>query len=227
MRVKVVAVLTALSIVFGVARVSSAGTSDGLVLHRPLGAGVASGEVHGVLPAEDRFGNSNAALRFDGVDDWIGLEGLDCSLNFDRDWSVSLWVSLDGSGKHTVFFAGADGDAGARQFVLASHFVKMSHKADTNSDWRVNFEEVPHDSWHLYTATWDKKGVLTVYVDGVLQGEDRQGELADFCPKNDPIIGGVNFYRKSQFFKGRLDDFRVYDRVLPPADIEALFVEQQ
>ena len=124
-------------------------------------------------------------------------------------------------------FAGADGDAGAKQFTISSHFVKLSHAADTSADWRVSFKEPSHDSWHMYSVVWKSTGRLEVYLDGVLQGVDLEGDLDDFCPKNAPALGVVNFPRKSQFFKGKLDDFRVFDRTLSASEIGALYRMQE
>ena len=210
-----------------------AGLDDGRVLDYPF-AGNADdasgkgkdGRVRGASLVKDRFDRSANAYRLDGFDDWIDIDEEDngCLVNYDNDWSVNIWVYLDGTGKHTTFFAGADGDAGAKQFAIASSYVKLTHRADTSADWRVNFKEASHDTWHMYTVTWSKSGQLRVFVDGVLKGQDVEGKLDDFCPDNEPVIGAVNFFRnKTQFFKGRVDDFRIYERVLSASEIGQLY----
>ena len=205
-------------------------TTEGLVGHVQFGQGVEDGQttnlgavIHGAVFSHDRAGDANQSVMFDGIDDWVELKGLDCRANFDTDWSINIWVYLDSSARATNFIAGADGDAGTKQFVIGSKFVKMTPEADSASDWRVNFKESSRDKWHMYTVVWSKSGKLKVYIDGVFQGDDSDGKLADFCPENKPIVGAVNYQVKTQFFKGKIDDMRLYNRTLSVQEIRSLY----
>lgn len=209
-------------------QMSLAGPDDGLVLYYSFDGnardalGKRSGIVHGACLVEDRHGEQSGAYLFDGKDDWIELGEGECLFPFDRDWSVNFWANRDKTGKYKVFFGGADGGIRTKQIVMGAHYVKLTSRADTEADWRINFTELPEDTWHMYTVTWSKEGELISYVDGLLYGMDTVGALQDFCPQYAPIIGGVNFVRRTQYFKGMIDDFRVYDRTLSAADILVL-----
>lgn len=152
---------------------------------------------------------------------------LGCLLDADRDWTVSFRARqpVGGDGGYAVFLDGADGDAGARQIVVASRFVKVTARAGGADDWRVNFSEPGRGRWHHYAVVWKKRGTLAVFIDGTLQGEDDSGLLAPFCPENVPVFGGLHFRGKTiQPLRGEIRDARIYDHALDAAAVRSLAV---
>jgi hypothetical protein len=53
-----------------------------------------NGIVHGAVLTEDRFGNSNSAYQFDGVDDYINF-GDSSEFRFTSSYSLSTWVYIE------------------------------------------------------------------------------------------------------------------------------------
>jgi hypothetical protein len=53
-----------------------------------------NGVVHGAVLTEDRFGNSNSAYQFDGVDDYINF-GDSSEFRFTSSYSLSTWVYIE------------------------------------------------------------------------------------------------------------------------------------
>ncbi len=166
------------------------------------------------------------AARFDGANDYVEMPDLDTVLNFDRDWTISFWVKREPNANtaSNSFFRGGDGGSRSKQFAISHGYTKISYRADTSADWRVDFAPVPENTWTHYALTWSASGRLAVYINGTLAGEDTQGELHDFYPDNyPPILGGLNYNRgQAQFFRGLMDDFRIYGRALTPIEVFAL-----
>lgn len=158
----------------------------------------------------DRFGTPGRALHLDGND----------SVLFNRDQftptneiSVSLWIRLD------------DVNGGLSYFAVSSDFglftsggeagIAISLPGTESASGKVEPEE-----WYHILGTYDGE-VIRVYVDGVLADKTvHPGTIADL---DRPLTLGV-FGRT--FWKGTMDDLRIYDRVISDADeIEALFQE--
>ena len=173
------------------------------------------GVAHGAAIAAAPDGVEKSAYSFDGRDDWVEVTPSLCEvLDFRRDWSMEFNALFEKKAGYAVFVAGADQDSGGRQFVVSSRFVKLSAAADSAADWRVNYPEPSAGEWHHYRIDWEKAGRLSVQIDGVPQGEDTSGTLADFCPQNVPVIGAVHFQGvKVNFWQGRLAGFRIFDNV--------------
>ena len=79
----------------------------------------------------------------------------------------------------------------------------------------------PINTWELLTATIDGSGNVYFYVNGVQQnasagslGGPLQNEVSGFRIGNDTSGDGLNGY---------IDDLRIYNRVLAPAEVQAIY----
>ncbi|MEJ0002129.1 MAG: LamG-like jellyroll fold domain-containing protein [bacterium] len=78
------------------------------------------------------------------------------------------------------------------------------------------------NEWHYYTLTADTEGTLKIYRDGVLDAEEPEsGHTLD------DIVRTNNFLGKSDldgdpFYKGYLDDMRIYNRALGASEVTNL-----
>ena len=177
-------------------------------------------------------GVNGQAARFDGVNDYVEMPDVNEVLNFDRNWTISFWVKREpnNDSASASFFRGGDGGSGSKQFMIGATVVKISHRADSAADWRVDHDWVPEGTWTHYAVTWSASGRLAVYLNGALVGTDTEGQLADFYPdRYPPILGGLNDgfgnrgdFGPEQFFRGLVDEFRIYGRTLGPAEVSAL-----
>lgn len=70
--------------------------NEGLIAHYPFDGtaddllGNFDAQVHGATPAPDRFGNSNGAFNFDGLDDFIRAENFSLTTS---EISISVWAN--------------------------------------------------------------------------------------------------------------------------------------
>jgi hypothetical protein len=72
--------------------------------------------------------------------------------------------------------------------------------------------------WHYVLLTYDKK-ILKIYIDGVLaDSKITSGAIPDNSGDQDFVIGG-NSFLDDKFFKGDLDEIRVWNRALNTEEV--------
>jgi len=81
--------------------------------------------------------------------------------------------------------------------------------------------------WYHVVGVWDRNGGtnnLRIYVDGQLKGTSTVNANMDASTVN-VCIGRVYYPAVNQYFKGLIDDVRIYKRVLSAGEIAALYEE--
>lgn len=226
--------------------------TSGLIAHYPFDGNaddITVNENHGTLTgpvtAKDRFGVENSAYFFDGVNDYINF-GSDTSL-MPNSISINMWVKFEDNKRHmflmnnvlpgpgtwgvTTFYA-MDGTGwrttvggGANNKVLA---IKSNLMVDTSK-------------WQMYTMTYSKdSNHVKLYIDGqFVAKENYGGTIGSFGPsdslqhdKNTDWYFGLHNERKKQlldpyYFKGYLDDMRIYNRALSSSEVNKLFIDSK
>ena len=168
--------------------------------------------INRVIYTTDRKGVANKAIRFNQA---YGLNILGVPL--DTNMSVSVWVKKD---IYTPDYH--------IQFVEGTHCLTFSQFEDKyqGGAWNgINGQYVVSGSidnnWHHLAATRDKTS-LKFYIDGTLIGSSPTP--AGYTPPastSDYNIGyGYNLGYK--YWKGSMDDLRIYKRVLSQSDVTKL-----
>lgn len=190
------------------------------------------GTVKGPVLTEDRFGNPYSAYLFDGVDDFIEVQD-DASLN-PANITLAAWVKpeLIGSKTPDIIRKSTYEDATDEQYFLRIAFDEYPQtgvKANTTCDyspnaWKVNLSDEPimMSKWHFLVATFDSVS-LKLYVDGYLVNEEmlENPEAIIACGGNLRI--GMAWRTYPHYFKGVIDDIRIYNRALDDCEIQSLF----
>ena len=190
------------------------------------------GVIHGAVPARDRHGVLGGAMWFDGLDDYIFADG-DGLPAAER--TVSLWFKADqvasrpmllsyggGGGFGESWLMGLDNE-GEAAYYLGHHYAVRT--------LRYAYSSTPTNEWHHFAATADANG-QRIFVDGQLRAEDTGAIPTTGIPGTQLSFGvavgagGIAPYSdvNTGYFQGALDDIRIYDRVLPAADIQALYL---
>ena len=184
------------------------------------------GVVHGAVLTADRFGRPESAYRFDGVDDHIAVSPPPAL--GPAAMSVSVWACFeprDLSGWSSCIIAQDDGDDdqekdhARRIFQLSAwgrHVVwhRMTERRDPQIKRRIRSGE-----WCHYVATVEN-GRHVLFMDGVRHDEVESGFRTH---TEQPLhIGRKGTQEKFFFFKGAIDDIRIYDRALSEAEIGEL-----
>jgi len=192
-----------------------------------------NGDIYGATWTSGKFGDY--ALEFDGVDDYVALPMSYNSTNIGS-FSVSAWVKIptDGGDWSIVDFdrseyytatAGIPSDSynGEGDYVGFHTTNSTGTTSDMWSNSKVRDETWHHIAW-VYDASIGKK---YIYIDGVLDntqevedvgtGVTRYGFLGDGSEAST-----FNGSRNEVYFKGTMDEVRIYEQALTQQEIEDL-----
>jgi fibronectin type 3 domain-containing protein len=200
--------------------------TNGLVAYYPFNGNATDesgkgndGTVNGATLVPDKFGNLDRAYSFDGVNDYINC-GKGTSMDLST-FSVSYWVKSD----HVP-------DTGSNSYIMSkggNYTSCWDHSSNPNpgimfydgTDWHYSnpTSAFSANKWYHIVATYNQDS-LKVYVNGTLKNTTFASETPQ--TNTDPLcIGASSTF--SGFFKGTIDNLRVYDRVLGTSEITKLY----
>ncbi len=225
-----------------------AGLNDGLVAYYPFNGNAQDesgngnhGTVVGPGLTQDRYGNTDSAYRFDGVDDFIEVPDNDL-LSFgdgaaDAPFAFSAWIKPDQDQISYLFSKYNTSVSPFRQEYLISYINAPGVMIyDTTSDMRRGVRAVSamEMAWSHLLVVYDGSGLtagMKLYVDGVEQQTEivfnHPGYVAMHNTSEPFRIGGVvdsdSNGNVDNVFLGAIDDVRIYNRALLPSEIRQLF----
>ncbi len=195
------------------------------------------GVVNGATLTQDRFGNGNSAYFFDG-NDFVNIED-DISLRPEKI-TISVWInpiqlssSMKIIGKSNYINAEDEQYALSLQNFgnyLATEFaIKRESNCNPGSGWQklFGYETILSNVWLNITSAWGGY-TMKLFYNGVLESikvDAISGNIDDCIGGNFRI--GLWWLNDNQFFKGSIDDVRIYNRALNEQEIQALFTENQ
>ena len=212
--------------------------NDGLLAYFPFNGNANdessnenNGIVYGATPVADRFGRTNSAYDFDGVDDYIDM-GL-FPLNFEYT-TVNFWFkTTDGNNNYEIFHINrtsenAGGLASGVGTVLdgqSANILKFAFRDELYQSglypYLLSDTEVNDGKWHQATFVYD--GNARLYIDGKIEDElQRDSKLYSL---NDSILRiGTHTHHPigNYHFDGSIDDIRIYNRALSDYEIKQL-----
>jgi hypothetical protein len=155
-------------------------------------------------------GQNFAALRFDGINDYVGT-GVSL-LNNISDFSMTGWVSARNPGDSRIGLFGQN-DLIEMGFDGGNIAVWTAASDATSTVWIF-----PNDTWH-HVAIVAKGTDMMIYLDGELAatGAGANNYGTSSYPFN--IGGGGVWDESGNWFSGAIDDVRVYNHALSEAEI--------
>lgn len=188
----------------------------------------------GVSPSNDRFGNKNSAMYFQGnAQSYINL-GTSSKLK-PVNGSISLWFRLDevvfsGQGyTHNVilltkshlgddFFEGymIDYDYQGKRIIGAVTQNSVNQLSIRSTDTLIT------GKWYHTVITFDQQ-YLRLYVDGVLQNKLVKKFPNRYLETDSVMLGNSANLKNLRFFNGAIDDVEIYHRVLSEKEISDLY----
>ncbi len=190
------------------------------------------GTVNGATLTKDRFGVPNAAYLFNGSS-WI--EALHKShINFGRadEYSISLWVKaapdngsagilekwVDGSNPYPYVIRTANGK------YQAARYIGGYPQNDSRVQY-VNGENVNPGAFQHMVAIF-KPSTIEIFLDGELVATSQSQLVDGSVSNNHNLFIGRRGGSTLRFFKGVIDDVRVYSRAISAEEILTLFNEE-
>ncbi len=166
--------------------------------------------VHGAAFSPGLVGQ---AFSFDGIDDWVSIPFAATA----NEFTVEAWVSFDQTETGWGAIYANDLDGGL--FLLDQQIVWWQ---PGNGVTLQGESIVPIREWHHVAVTCDGVRFLA-YLDSEVDGT---GSLPDLSLPLGARLG-IGGHGDVDFFKGLIDELKVYDRVLTAAEIRTSFKANQ
>lgn len=177
-----------------------------------------------------RFGS---ALAFDATVSNCGSTEGDGTLRLAGAWTVTAWVrpaSLPVQNDAFALVVKANAASQHNYSLWLDHgFIGSSFGFTTafhdvvGTEWHTDAASaVVANTWYFVAGTWDTSH-LTIFVDGAAAGTTTPGAdpSATTAPFGAALLGRNECC--AQYFDGALDDVRIYNRALSPAEIATLY----
>ncbi len=187
-----------------------------------------NGIVKGATLTTDRFNNPNSAYRFDNdtiVTNYMGIGA-------DSARTICFWFYTESSGStvDSKYLVGYGGSGIAKRFDCS--LFPNNVGLDISSSYAFYTSNIIPNQWYFYAVTYSKsdgKTVLSpkVYLDGLLKtniSTSSNNTITLATGNAKPLTFGSNGNPNNDF-KGKLDDIRIYNRVLTPNEITSLYNE--
>ncbi|WP_254280601.1 LamG-like jellyroll fold domain-containing protein [Haloarcula marina] len=163
-------------------------------------------------------GQIDSAFQFDGSDDYIDLGSQVASDLTNSSMTWATWIKTSGPSRQSILAANTSGYGNS---ILL--FVYEDNLALFDGEWRTTGVTVTDGAWHHVAMTHEPNDSdLSLFVDGARYDLSLTSSL-----NSDDIMSIGQEYdgsssTTSDFFDGKIDDVRFYDRALVQSAVESL-----
>ena len=176
---------------------------------------------------------SNSSVRFDGVNDYIDLGTLDAA---GSGLTLACWLNADafpGSSNDPRLISKASSTAGNDHVfmlsTISSSGVKLRGRiriGGTTTTLIATSGNLATGTWHHAALTYDG-ATMRLYLDGVEVGSTALSGVVDTDVSIPVTIGAQPPGAGRRFFDGLIDDVRILQRPMSPAEIAAVIAGNQ
>jgi len=182
-----------------------------------------NGTVFGAQLTENRFGQTNSAYEFDGSFDHINTFS-----TFDyEERTVSLWINpydIDGFDPNNHIVISQDDyrlKYGCLRVDFENNYLNL-WSGGANNLYTEEASEMRY-KWSHIVMTRNSEEVK-YYINGALVKTDNSNDIASSFDPDSTLVIGAGRSAYQQFFAGKIDDIRIYNRVLTDGEIQKLFL---
>lgn len=185
-------------------------------------------EVSNDVPTLTGIGNNYHSLHFNGSSYVTLGDNLDMGTG---DYSVSTWFKTMDS-NYSLFSKSFYGNQNARFFLVDEGIGLYAGFQGTSVVETAPVTAFNNGQWHNAVVTFDRDGMMKLYVDGTLQssadisaqaGYSLDSASPFFLGRYNDGIDGQNPHASQLALDGNMDEFRVYNRALTASEIAGLF----
>jgi len=196
---------------------------------RDLGSSGNGGLVMGATLTTDKDGTENSAFYFDGVDDHIVIPD---SLHITNEFTISFWAYHEKTGGYSNIIGDGSSAAGGNDFLINFRGNSLGIRAD-KSGMPLNYEDSSPPSlssldilnkW-VHVAWAMNPSYSSVFLDGhQIARIDQAGTNLGYHDENS-LIGARNVWgAPDNFFRGKLDEIRIYAEELDAGQVRSLYL---
>ena len=216
----------------GSGRTGETSLQKGLVAHWSLDGNAKDstpyandGTISGATSTTDRKGQTDAALNFNGVDNYVDCGNSASLKNMGSAVTVAAWAKYNAYGGGGQSYSVIVVKGSPWTFLLENPSNKIRFRVTAGGVDANAQDSVAHElnRWYHFVGTYDGENIR-IYKDGVQVGiTPRTGALG----VND-ITAKIGTYQGTNYnFNGTLDDVRIYNRALSGDEIIALYESYQ
>ena len=217
--------------------------SEGLIAYYPFNGNADdesgngnNGSVSGCALTTDRFGASEGAYFFDGVNDFIQI-GSDDTIKSNY-YSLCVWAKTVQTNKAAIFGAAYSTSSYSNygyELILNNNdemALRADHYTAATGNWGAYSSSAVNDgTWHFIVITYDGS-TSKLFIDGELDASRNSsgyssGSIRWSSSSPDFKIGQTLHTLRSGYstYSGSLDDIRIYNRALSESEVEELYNE--
>jgi hypothetical protein len=179
--------------------------------------------VTGATLVADRFGIENSAYEFNGTSNYITVPG-NTNNDLTSNYTISMWIYAP-SGLKGGQILGKWGIGGTRNaaYGLAINdkgILTMTNNDGTSNYGLVSSQAITLDTWHHLVIKYSEDTLLIFNDNSLLASKTgiRKAQASRYS-----LDIGWEAYGRYQYFKGKLDDIRLYSRALSGTEISRLY----
>jgi hypothetical protein len=173
-------------------------------------------------------GISGQGLKFNGSNNSINVPDA-TSLNFDgsKDFTISAWIkptALDSSQRDVV--SKGDNSNWGYDFLTWTDNTFAFRIIDTTpsaAEIRVFTGALTANQWQHVVGVYTANTNLKIYLNGVLANTTNTDSSVSIRSSVGTSMSLGSFNNSSQFFRGELDEIRIYNRALSGAEVFELY----
>lgn len=167
-------------------------------------------------------GRFNRGLDFDGIDDHLTIDGFDGILGANPR-TVSAWIKTTATTNEKPIIAWGANSSTNKWTFLVNTAGRL--RLEATGGWVVGTRLLNDGQWHHVAATFANDGTPTsldikLYVDGTPETLSTSQSVAINTTTSGPVKIGSDV--QSRFWKGQIDEVRIYNRALSSAEVLAL-----
>ena len=177
------------------------------------------GKIVGNVSREDGVYDLAVALE---TDTWIDMNGPEFKNGPVDGFTLAVWVNHTGSGDpQTLLDAiGTDHGSGLFHMEIRTGGFRFFHRDGTNTTvFNINPGPVIEaNTWVHFAGTYDSgNGEVKTYINGEeTHSATGSGKLSN----NWGVSAGIGHHKNGRWFEGLLDEYYIYNRALPAAEIK-------
>jgi len=212
---------------------------DGLIAYYPFDGNASDqsgngnhGSPVGTTLSSDRLGNPNRAFQFNGTNDYILLPQTQL-LDGQTNATISIWFKFGSPYQAGQLLASGDSRAGLDPFSMriavggAEDFgFANTNNTDTLKTGGLQIPGMIGGTWQQITAVVKNNGTtstMKTFHNGQLAGSASSTTVFTIA-YDMPMPAKIGTIEDAaQFWKGGMDELRVYDRALSDAEVLALY----
>jgi hypothetical protein len=193
-----------------------------------------NGTVNGATLTSDRFGNTNSAYSFDGIDDYILGSSNNLNVQSTNKVSITSWINVNqfapppsaskiithtdasNMGQQYAFSVGNDGSL----YFLAGNGAFENNGPNVSPSGLIQ-----NNTWE-HIAVVISVDSVKLYLNGNLVMSKVENDVFPNGPIGFYIFSSLNNTTFNKLFNGLIDDTGIWNRPLTPAEIEALYNAQ-